>query len=274
MTDTMATKNPYLSRAHEILAIRKETQMEWTFRLAYDTEKTDPHPGCFYMLGIPGMGETPISFSEKGSGYLDFTLRNVGEVTDAIFAKKPGETIHLRGPLGNGWPMDRFRGKHMVLIGGGTGVAPIKSLMEAAYHDKDLFLSMTIVVGFRDHEAILFKDALDKYEEDDFFTTLYCLDNESHETWRKGFVTEYLKEIPFDEFGDDYAVALVGPPPMMHFSALELMKNGVEEDHIWQSFERKMYCGLGKCGHCRMNQDYVCIDGPIFNYTQAKKFVD
>lgn len=266
--------NRYLTKAHQILKVIHETESEWTFRLAYDTKEDVPHPGKFYMLSVPGVGETPLSYSASGPDYLDFTLRNVGEVTDAIFHKKEGESLHLRGPLGNGWPLDQFQGKHLILIGGGTGVAPILSLMEAAYQDQSLFASMTILVGFKNHEAILFREDLEKYSKDEDFHTIYCLDNEDWGQWQKGFVTAHIEEIPFEEFGGDYAIALVGPPPMMHFTALELLKNGAQEDHIWQSFERKMYCGLGKCGHCRMNEAYVCTDGPIFNYTVAKKFRD
>ena len=87
-------------------------------------------------------------------------------------------------------------------------------------------------------------------------------------------VTEFIPEIPFDEFSDDYTVVMVGPPIMIRFTALALLKEGVPEEKIWTSFERKMSCGIGKCGHCRINETYVCLDGPVFNYTKAKDLMD
>ncbi|MGN1181822.1 MAG: anaerobic sulfite reductase subunit AsrB, partial [Faecalibacillus sp.] len=103
---------------------------------------------------------------------------------------------------------------------------------------------------------------------------IYTLDNDKIDGWNTGFVTEFIPKINFDEFDGDYEMIIVGPPPMMKFSALAAMKAGVPVEKIWVSFERKMSCAVGKCGHCRIDEVYVCLDGPVFNYTVAKDLID
>ena len=127
-------------------------------------------------------------------------------------------------------------------------------------------------VEHAEEEGIIFKNDLDKWH--DRFTTFYTLDRDQKEGWNTGFVTEFVSKVPFSEFDGDYEVVIVGPPPMMKFTGLEAVKCGVPEEKIWVSFERKMSCAVGKCGHCRIDEVYVCLDGPVFNYTQAKYLVD
>ena len=198
--------NPVQPQACTILSVKKESVHEWTFRVATDAK---PAHGQFMQLSIPMIGEAPISVSAQGEGWLEFTIRSVGKVTNVIFEKQAGDTLFLRGPYGKGWPVEQFKGKHLVVITGGTGL-----------------------------------------------------------------VTTFVKEIPFDSFGGNYAVVVVGPPPMMKFTGLELMKNGVDAEKVWMSFERKMSCAVGKCGHCRIDEVYVCLDGPVFPYTVARDLVD
>lgn len=263
--------NPIRPHAAEILEIKQETDLEWTFKVK---EEAKVLPGQFLQLSIPKVGEAPISVSQMGDGWLDFTLRSVGKVTSGLFAKKPGDKIFLRGPYGHGWPMDQLKGKHLVVVTGGTGLSPVRSVLNMALEDPDLFPSVNILTGFKNHDSILFKEDLVSWYKAKHMHTIYCLDTETYDEWHQGFVTNYIKNIPFAQFGDNYAVLLVGPPPMMHFAGLELLKNGVQEDHIWMSFERKMQCAIGKCGNCRINETYVCTDGPVFPYPKAKNLVD
>ena len=205
--------------ACEIISIKRESVHEYTFRVATDIK---PNPGQFLQLSIPKVGEAPISVSSYGEGWMEFTIRSVGKVTDEIFEMQPGDHLFLRGPYGHGWPIEQYKGKHVVVITGGTGLAPVKS-----------------------------KDG-----------------------WNTGFVTEFVSKVPLKEFGEDYEMVIVGPPPMMKFTGLEAVKCGAKEEKIWVSFERKMSCAVGKCGHCRIDEVYVCLDGPVFNYTQAKNLID
>lgn len=263
--------NELKPQAAEILKVTKETEHEWTYRLKTDTKVQH---GQFMQLSIPTVGEAPISVSAQGEGWLEFTLRNVGKVTNVIFQKEAGDVLFLRGPYGKGWPTKRFAGKHLVVITGGTGLAPVRSMLREAEENPDLYQDVYLIAGFKNHEGIMFQPDLDRWMENPKFHMILTLDTEEFGPWRKGFVTAYVKEIPFDQFGDDYAAVVVGPPPMMKFTGLELLANGAKEENIWQSFERKMQCGIGKCGNCRIDSTYVCIDGPVFPYAKAKYLVD
>ena len=230
----------------EILDIKKESLLEHTFRVKTDIKVNH---GQFLQLSIPKIGEAPISVSAYGDGWLDFTIRAVGKVTDEIFSKKVGDTLFLRGAYGNGWPFDeKFKGKNLVVITGGTGLASVRSMLNCCY-EEDLCKSVTLIAGFKND-----KDKIDG--------------------WNVGFVTDFVSKVDYKSFGDDYEVIIVGPPAMMKFTSLAVAKCGVPEDKIWVSFERKMSCAVGKCGHCRIDEVYVCLEGPVFNYTVAKDLVD
>lgn len=255
--------------ASKILEIVRESLHEYTFQVETSIQ---PQHGQFLQLSIPKFGEAPISVSAFGDGWMDFTIRSVGKVTDEIFEKQPGDVLFLRGPYGKGWPVEQFRNKHVVVITGGTGLAPVKSLLNHFHNEPNFTKSVTLISGFRNEDGIIFKNDLDHWKER--FTTIYALDRNQKDGWETGFVTEFVSQVPFDQFGDDYEVIIVGPPPMMKFTGLEAVKCGVPEEKIWVSFERKMSCAVGKCGHCRIDEVYVCLDGPVFNYTQAKYLVD
>ena len=263
--------NPIQPIACKILDVRRETDSEWTFRVESRAAAALQH-GQFMQLSIPRIGEAPISVSAKGADWMEFTIRSVGKVTNCIFDKKPGDLLFLRGPYGKGWPVDEFKDKHMVVITGGTGLAPVRSMLNMFYEDPSFTRSVTLISGFKNEGGIMFKRELELWKEK--FNTIYALDNTEIDGFRKGMVTVFIKEIPFKDFGEDYAVVVVGPPPMMKFTGLELLKNGAAEDKIWMSFERKMSCAIGKCGHCRIDETYVCLDGPVFNYTKARALVD
>ncbi len=261
--------NPIKPIPCEVLEIRRETETEWTFKVASDVK---PNHGQFMQLSLPKIGEAPISISGYGEGYLEFTIRAVGKVTDEIFAMQPGDTLFMRGSYGNGWPFDKqFKGKHLVFVTGGTGLAPVRTMLEACYNSNDVE-SVTLISGFKNEAGIVFKDDLAKWKEK--FTTFYTLDRDQIEGWNVGFVTEYIGKVDFSQFNDNYEVIIVGPPPMMKFTGLAALKAGVPEEKIWMSFERKMSCAVGKCGHCRIDEVYVCTDGPVFNYTVAKGLID
>lgn len=256
-------------KAYEIISITHETNLEYTFRISTDIV---PQHGQFLQLSLPKIGEAPISVSGFGTGYIDFTIRAVGKVTDELFNLKPGDKIFLRGSYGKGWPLEKFQNKNLVVIAGGTGVAPVRSLINKCYLDDSFVKSLHLVLGFKNENGILFKNELSKWKNK--FDTIYTLDNGHKEDWEEGLVTKHLSKLPLKSFDDNYEVIIVGPPIMMHFTALELLKLGVPEEKIWVSFERKMSCAVGKCGHCRVDETYVCLEGPVFNYTKAKKLLD
>lgn len=260
--------NVVMPKPCKILSVVKESNLEYTFRVETDIV---PEHGQFLQLSIPRVGEAPISVSGFGEGYMDFTIRSVGKVTKEIFDLKAGDTLFLRGAYGKGWPVEKFAGKNLLIITGGTGLAPVRSMLNKFY-DEDYAKSVYLISGFKNEEGILFSSELEKWKSK--FNTIYTLDNSQKEGWKTGFVTTHISKIPFNSFEDNYEVIIVGPPMMMHFAALECLKNGVPEEKIWVSFERKMSCAIGKCGHCRIDEEYVCLEGPVFNYSKAKDLLD
>jgi len=261
-------KNISLPSAHHILKVTHETIAEHTFRVKCDDKVAH---GQFYVLSIPKVGEAPISVSSQGDGWVEFTIRKVGKLTGGIFGMDEGDTIFMRGPYGNAFPVQDFKGKDLVVIAGGTGTAPIRSMLQYFYSNMQEIKSVTLIAGFRDTGAVLFHEDLERFNER--FTTFYCLDNMEADGFHKGFVTDYIKNVPFSSF-DDYNVVIVGPPVMINFSAAECVKNGVDESKIWVSLERRMSCAVGKCGHCKIGSTYVCQEGPVFNYITAKGLID
>lgn len=148
--------------ACKILEVKRESLHEYTFKVATDIR---PEHGQFLQLSIPKVGEAPISVSSFGDGWMDFTIRSVGKVTDEIFEKQPGDTLFLRGAYGKGWPVEKFQGKHMVVITGGTGLAPVKSMLNMFYDNPDYVKSVTLISGFKNEEGIIFKNDLEKWNE-------------------------------------------------------------------------------------------------------------
>ena len=259
---------------HKILHVVHETQAEFTFRVAYEDETRD---GQFFMLSIPKVGEAPISVSGRGDGYVEFTIRKVGRLTQGVFDLQEGSTLFLRGPYGHWWPIkETFAGpeQNLVVISGGTGLAPVRTTLNYFYDHPDQIKSLYLIAGFKDISGVLFNEDREKWAKAEKFRTIYTLDDSEAPGFERGMVTAHIEKIPFDTFGGNYNVAIVGPPPMMHFSALECMKQGVPEDKIWVSFERKMSCAVGKCGHCKINETYVCLEGPVLHYPKAKQLFD
>ncbi|MDO4536393.1 MAG: anaerobic sulfite reductase subunit AsrB [Clostridium perfringens] len=254
----------------KIISIKKETELEYTFKVETDIKVEH---GQFLQLSIPKVGEAPISVSNFGDGFLDFTIRSVGKVTDEIFNLQAGDTLFLRGSYGKGWPLEKLKSKNVVIVAGGTGVAPVRSMINKFSNEPGFVKSLHLIFGFKGEKSILFKEELEAWRSE-FDTIIYTLDNGEKDGFEKGLVTSHLSKVPFHSFYDDYEVIIVGPPVMMKFTALEFLKLGIQESKIWVSFERKMSCAVGKCGHCRIDETYVCLEGPVFNYTKAKNLLD
>ncbi len=253
-----------------ILRITRETQAEFTFRAAFPYEVGF---GQFCMLSIPKIGEAPISVSGSGDGYAEFTIRKVGRLTDGVFELREGGTLYIRGPFGKPWPVETvFAGeaKTLVVITGGTGLAPVRTTLNYFHEHPGRIRALYLISGFTDPERVLFNEDRARWRENRAFHTIYTLDHADCDGFERGMVTAHIGRVPFREFGPDYNVAVVGPPAMMRNSVLECLKQGVPEDRIWVSFERKMQCAVGKCGHCKVDETYVCLEGPVFHYSEAK----
>jgi len=260
--------NIFLPDPYRIADVIHETDLEYTFRV--ETDLPVDH-GQFFQISLPQIGEAPISVSGIGENWLEFTIRKVGKLTNHLFALQRGDMLFMRGPYGTSFPLSNFRKKDLVVIAGGTGVSPVRSMLKYFYEHYEEIESLHLIAGFKDRNSILFADDLKSFSTR--FHTIYTLDKEKITGFESGLVTEHIKKIPFAEFAD-YRVVIVGPPVMMHYAALECLQNGVSKEKIWLSFERKMSCAVGKCGHCKINETYVCLEGPVFNYATAQDLLD
>ena len=261
-------RNPMMPTPHEILDVIQVTAAEYTFRVAY---QGDSDHGQFFQLSIPKVGEAPISVSGKGEGYLEFTIRRVGRLTDAVFELQKGDTLFMRGPYGKAFPVASYEGKDLVVIAGGTGMCPVRTTLRYAADNPERFGKKYLIAGFKEPDAVLYADEIEEFRGS--FDVIATLDEGEKAGYENGMVTAHIDKIPFASFAD-YNVVIVGPPVMMHFAALKCLECGVPEERIWVSFERKMSCAIGKCGHCKINEHYVCVEGPVFNYSQAKDMLD
>lgn len=263
------TKNEYIPFISEIKEVIKHTEIEYTFRMAYEGPVK---PGQFFEVSIPKYGEAPISVSGIGEKTIDLTIRKVGKVTDEIFENYAGDKLFLRGPYGNGFEVENYKGTELVIVAGGTGVSPVRGVIEYFSQNKSESLKTTLIAGFKGPKDILFREDFKVWEKN--MEVILTVDHREEDlNYQEGLVTAYIPKLELSAVEKAVAV-VVGPPAMMHFSALALLERGFKEENIWISQERKMCCGIGKCGHCKVNDVYVCIDGPVFNYTVGKHLID
>lgn len=268
-------ENLIMPKPYKILDIKKMTDIEFLFRVEYP-EAGKIKFGQFMQLSLPKVGECPISVTNFSAeeGWAEFLIRKVGIVTDEIFNLHAGDIIPMRGPYGKGFDQVDIKNKKVIIVTGGSGLAPVRSMIDHIYRNPQEVKSMELLFGFKDQKSILFKDEIAMWrEKHPMILTVDkgCgIDGEC-----VGLVTEYVPHLQLLKDGfDDLEIVIVGPPNMMKFTALEFEKAGVPADKIWVSFERKMSCAVGKCGHCRIDEVYVCLDGPVFNYSQAKNLID
>lgn len=264
-----AQVNPYIPFSSEILDVIRHTQKEYTFRMAYEGEV---RPGQFFEVSIPKFGEAPISVSGiVPNESVDLTIRRVGRVTNEIFENYVGQKLFLRGPFGNGFDVDLYRTGECVVVAGGTGVSPVRGVIDALAETPDA-QDKHVIVGFRSPDDMLFRDDLARWEKKLDLTVTVDGAPEGY-AGNIGLVTKYIPGLALKDVRSAQAV-VVGPPAMMRFSIKGLLELGLAEENIWVSQERRMCCGLGKCGHCRIGMNYVCLDGPVFRYTQSKDMLD
>lgn len=264
-------KNEYTPVPSRLKDIIRHTGQEWTFRFTYEGDEKVT-PGQFFMVSIPKVGECPISVSGVGPDYIDLTIRAVGKVTGYLFENyKEGDSLFIRGPYGKGFDLDLFEEGEIIIVAGGTAVSPIIGVVQhilKAGHPEDCH----VIAGFKNPDEIMFRKEFSEWEgKVDLTLTVDSAPDDY--AGKVGLVTKYIPDLPVRD-PSFCKVIVVGPPPMIKFSMIELMKLGVNEDNVWVDESRRMSCGFGKCGHCRINDKYVCIDGPVFPYSVLKTFVD
>jgi anaerobic sulfite reductase subunit B len=264
----MTGGNPYQSESCRIEQIINQTETEHTFRIRFDKPT---QPGQFFEVSLPKFGESPFSISEIGPDYIDMTIRNAqGRVTAAISALNPGDRLYIRGPYGNGFNLDEFKGRPLIVLAGGVGLAPVKPIIDYFASHPDQMPLLQILVGFKSKTEILFRDEIEKWRSG--AKLILSLDSGPEApSWRIGLLPKFIKETSVTL---ETRAVVVGPPLMIKFTIQALLEHGVSEENIWISQERKMCCGLGHCGHCKISSTYVCVDGPVFNYAASKEMFD
>ncbi len=176
------------------------------------------------------------------------------------------------GPYGNGFPLEEFKGQHLVIAAGGSGVSPVRPLIEHYYKNPDQVGRLDLLLGFRGPDAILFKEDIDRWKTQ--FETILTVDK-APDDWEGnvGLITKYVDAITLSDV-QRMDVIIVGPPVMMKFTAQEFLSRDIPQERLVVSMERRMSCGIGKCGHCKVGECYVCLDGPVFRYHEAAKLID
>lgn len=258
--------DPLVPRVARVLRRRREMAGVVTLDLALaDGETPRFAPGQFDMLTVFGVGEVPISFSGDPArrDALVHTVRGVGAVSRALTGLSAGAAVGLRGPFGTGWPMEQARGRDVVLVAGGLGLAPLRPALYALLAERESYGDVVLLYGTRSPADILYRREIERWRRRLDLEVLVTVDHAASD-WRGhvGVVTKLIPRAPFDP--EETVAFVCGPEVMMRFAIKALIDTGVAADSIWLSMERNMKCAVGFCGHCQLGPEFVCRDGPVF----------
>lgn len=260
--------SPWLPTARTVTRVERELPDVFTWTL--DTPDGFAfRPGQFNMLYLHGIGEVPISISgDPGDqGRLVHTIRAVGAVTRVMDRVQAGAAIGVRGPYGTAWPVDELRGKDVLVIAGGLGLAPLRPAIYHLLAHRADYGRVIILVGARSPADLLFRAELERWRGR-FDVRVEAIVDRAERDWYGpvGVVTRLIAGVPVEA---DDAVLVCGPDIMMRFVARELEARGLPRSALWLSLERSMKCGVGLCGHCQLGGSFVCKDGPVYRYDQV-----
>jgi NAD(P)H-flavin reductase len=271
---TALAEAPMVPVPYRVARRRRETVGVWTLELEPVAAAIEPiRPGQFTMLYSFGVGEVPISTSGAPDGRLTHTIRAAGAVTRALCAAKPGDVLGVRGPFGNTWPLERARGKDLVLVAGGIGLPPLRPVVyEALAHRAD-YGHVVILYGGRSPADLLFRAELERWRARLDVTVDVTVDTAGPE-WhgRVGVVTKLIPRAPFDP--TNTVAMIVGPEIMMRYAAEALVERDVPPERVWISMERTMRCGIGLCGHCQLGPTLICRDGPVYRWPDLQPYLE
>jgi sulfhydrogenase subunit gamma (sulfur reductase) len=265
----------FLPTMATIVDVKQETKLEKIFSVRLpDGQNLGNRPGQFVMVSLLGVGEAPISVMSSPSRTgetFKLCIRNAGDLTGIIHTLKAGDEIGIRGPFGRGFPIESFEGKDILVAPGGLGLAPARSLIDEIIDNRTKFGRLIILYGARNPSELLFADARAQWEKSDDIEYLVTVDRPD-DTWEEhvGVITTLFEQIQVNPYKT--IAVTVGPPIMYRFVTVELLGKGLSPEQIWMSFERRMKCAVGKCGHCQVNHRYSCQDGPSWTYAEALAF--
>lgn len=266
--------NPYLPDMATIVEVIQETHNIKTFRVVLNNEKKSFtfRPGQVGQLSVFGVGESTfvINSSPTRMDYLQFSVMRVGELTTQLHQLKPGDQIGVRAPLGNSFPLEELKGKNIVFIGGGIGMAPLRTLFTYMLDNRKQYKDITLLYGARSPADLTYKAELPEWTGRKDVNTVLTIDNPS-EGWehKVGLIPNVLLEI--NPSPKNTVAITCGPPIMIKFTLQALKKLGFADENIITTLEKRMKCGVGICGRCNIGTKYVCMDGPVFTYAQLKE---
>jgi NAD(P)H-flavin reductase len=266
--------NPYESRQAKVKEVIVETPSIRTFVL-------EPKPvigfraGQFIELTVPGIGEAP--FTPSSSPYvediIELTVMEVGRVTSRLFDVRPGDTLAVRGPYGVPYEIEKYQGRHVLIVGGGVGLAPLRSLLLTLLHNIASYKKIHLYYGARTPKEIVYDRLFKEWDKVKKMEIRRSVDV-GDKNWKEkvGVVTVLLDSIPFKP--KDGLAVVCGPPLMMKFTTKRLLELGFADQDIYLSMEKNMSCGFGKCGHCRLGELFCCKDGPVITWDRIKHLED
>lgn len=263
-------KDIYLPLPATVSKIKAMTKLESFFSCKLDSGEELGHmPGQFVEVSVPGIGEAPISVSSSPTrkGSFEMVIRKVGNVSDAMHRLNDGDKIYIRGPFGTCFPVDdAMKGKDIIFVCGGIGIVPVRSAIQYVLDNRDDYGRVIILFGAKTPKDRLFIEELDQWRKEKNVTFLETVDHRD-ESWSgpEGVITTLLPLVKTDK--ENTVAIICGPPIMYKFVIVVLEEAGLREDQIYLSLERHMKCGVGKCGHCQINNIYVCQDGPVFRFS-------
>lgn len=271
----MTSVNPLMPETGTILEVIDETPTIKTFRIrlndAARMQNFAFEPGQVGQLSVFGAGEATfvINSSPTRMDYLQFSVMKVGEVTSRLHQLKPGDQVGVRAPLGNSFPVEQMKGKDILFVGGGIGMAPLRTLLIYMLDNRSEFGDITLLYGARSPQDMAFQEDLAEWTGRDDLTTVLTIDQEA-EGWphRVGLIPHVLKDM--NPSADNCLAVTCGPPIMIKFTIQALHDLDFTDEAIITTLEKRMKCGVGLCGRCNIGPKYVCVDGPVFTYAELK----
>ena len=266
----MINRELYMPEMVEIKSIDRECPLVNTYALAANEQYK---PGQFFQVSVLGVGEIPISVSSSypADSSIEVTVRKTGKVTRAIHNLSKGDFVGLRGPYGNSFPIEEAAGKNLLLVAGGTGLAPLRSVIRHIINKRTDYGRVCLLYGAKKKDEMLFLTELTAWSSANDIEVHLTIDKaEADWNGHVGVVTTLLYNLDFN-FRKCFSF-VCGPPVMIRFSIQCLSEQGVGDKSIFVTLERCMKCGVGKCGHCYIENKYVCTDGPVFSFHEIKGF--
>lgn len=267
------TENPYLPLKAEILDIIQETSSDldiktYTLKFA-NGKKMEFMPGQFVELSVPGIGEAPFGFASNPlkNDTIELSIKRTGRLTDAIHALKTGDSVFIRGPFGNTFPVEKLRGSDILYIAGGLGLAPLRPLITYVFDNRAQYGKIKMLIAARSPADFIYFREYELWRRLRDTEVTLTIDKEAP-GWNEkvGFPHNLVAQMSFD-MKKTYAV-LCGPPIMIKFVSQKLIEMGLPLDRILTTLEMRMTCGVGNCGKCNIGHKYVCVDGPVFSLAE------